>query len=74
MAKIFKFTAYVVDVNDDFDSADDYIDYVNNGIKYDGDIIPFNSSTVNVEWDDDIDINKCDCPQESYDKYFRGDT
>lgn len=49
MAKIFKLTAYVVDFNDDFESVDDYVNYVNNGLKYGGDIYPFNSDTVDVE-------------------------
>lgn len=73
MAKIYKFEAYVVDVNEDFNDAEDYIDYINNRLKYGGDIVPFNIQEVKIEWDDDIDINKMNCPIENYDKYFKGE-
>ena len=66
------FTGYVVDVNEDFESFQDYLDYINDQIKYGGDIkvFPEDIKETKVEWDDDIDLNYTDCSKEAYNSYF----
>lgn len=72
-AKIFRFTGYYVDINNnigDLDQLQIYIDYYmgNNAIKI------FNKEEAIIGWCDDIDINKTNVTQEEYDKYFESQT
>ena len=69
MARFYKFTGYLLDVNDDFNSFEDYMVYINNR-KYGGDIDAFDVQCAELEWDDDIDLNRYDCTREQMDKYF----
>lgn len=68
MAKIFKITGYFVDCNDDYDCDRLKID-----LEQDYDLIAHH---INVEerdideWDDDIPLNKIDCPVSECEKYF----
>lgn len=71
MAKIYKIVAYVVDASDDFETVEDFVNYVNNTIRYGGDLQSFGSETSReFEWEDDIDVNHRGCTQEQFEKYF----
>lgn len=74
MAQLWKMTLYICDLEEDL-SLDE--------IKALIDQNALNGCSINcvchfaheqkgpcVEWDDDIDINRLDCPTEAWDKYF----
>ena len=74
MAQLYKMTLYVCDLNDDLS-----LDEIETLIKQDA----LDGVSVNclccfadeqigpqVEWDDDIDLNKYNCPTSTWDKYF----
>ena len=76
MAKLWKTTLYICDLEEDL-SLDE--------IKALIDQSALNGCAINlvshfadeqegpcVEWYDDIDINQLDCPTEAWDKYFHG--
>ena len=71
MAKIYKTEMYILDVNDDFEDIDDFLNYIEMVNKYTS-ILAFNKSTSNTfEWFDEIDLNQKKCSLESFEKYFK---
>lgn len=69
MSKIYKLEMYVIDHNDLYDCYDSISDVLENTTDLSRKVI--NESKVEFEWNDDLPINKIDCPLEEYDKYFR---
>ena len=69
MAKIHKVELYLLDVNEDFDTVDDVIEYMTN-IKYAPNIRVISSESKEFEWDDDVVINKRNCSTEQYNNFF----
>lgn len=74
MAQLYKMTLYVCDLNDDLS-----LDEIETLIKQDAldgvsvnCLCRFANEQVGpqVEWDDDIDLNRIDCPTATWDKYF----
>lgn len=67
MATVHKVTFYIVDANDEYNENDISCILDNK----------FNSSLVDVEsseefeWDDDLEINMCNCKKEEFDKYLK---
>ena len=74
MAQLYKMTLYVCDLEDSL-SLDEIETLIKrdalNGISVNC-ICHFADSKIgqNVEWNDDIDLNRCDCPTSAWDKYF----
>ena len=72
MSKIHKIEMYIVDANDFMDR--DYTGILGVLDRYTGmNGIIINGKTVEFEWDDDLAINRVNCPLEEYEKYFGGD-
>ena len=74
MSQLYKMTLYVCDLEDSL-SLDEIKTLIEqdalNGISVNC-VCHFADSQIgqNVEWDDDIDLNRCDCPTSAWDKYF----
>ena len=74
MAQLYKMTLYVCDLEDSL-SLDEIETLIKrdalNGISVNC-ICYFADSKIgqNVEWNDDIDLNRCDCPTSAWEKYF----
>lgn len=74
MAQLYKMTLYVCDLEDSL-SLDEIETLIKrdalNGISVNC-ICHFADSKIgqNVEWNDDIDLNHCDCPTSAWKKYF----
>ena len=74
MAQLYKMTLYVCDLEDSL-SMDEIETLIKrdalNGISVNC-ICHFADSKIgqNVEWNDDIDLNGCDCPTSAWEKYF----
>ena len=72
MAKVFKISAYIVDIHDDFDTNDRLedclIDCTRRNIELDH--IQIESADIG-EWHDDHPMNFYDCPLAEYEKYFK---
>lgn len=75
MAQLYKMTLYVCDLNENLD-----LDEIQTLIKQDAldscsvsCICHFADEQVGdqVEWDDDIDLNRIDCPTSTWEKYFK---
>lgn len=69
MAKIFKFSGYVVAPDDDFnyDDLEDFLSSCPDAI-----VKHINIAERDVgEWDDDNPLNYLDCPVEECEKYFK---
>ena len=78
MAQLYKITLYVCDLEDSLS-----LDKIETLIKRDAlngisvhCICHFADSKIgqNVEWNDDIDLNRCDCPTSAWEKYFASST
>ena len=74
MAQLYKMTLYVCDLEDSLslDEIKTLIEQdVLNGISVNC-ICHFADSKIgqNVEWNDDIDLNRCDGPTSAWEKYF----
>ena len=74
MAQLYKMTLYVCDLEDSLS-----LDKIETLIKRDAlngisvhCICHFADSKIgqNVEWNDNIDLNRCDCPTSAWEKYF----
>ena len=78
MAQLYKMTLYVCDLEDSL-SLDEIETLIKrdalNGISVHC-ICHFADSKIgqNVEWNDDIDLNRCDCPTSAWEKYFASST
>ena len=74
MAQLYKMTLYVCDLEDSL-SLDEIKTLIEqdalNGISVNC-ICHFADSKIgqNVEWDNDIDLNRCNCPTSAWEKYF----
>ena len=74
MAQLYKMTLYVCDLENSL-SLDEIETLIKrdalNGISVNC-ICHFADSQIgqNVEWNDDIDLNRCDCPTSAWEKYF----
>lgn len=75
MAQLYKMTLYVCDLGDNLSLGE-----IETLIKQDA----LDGVSVNclchfadrqigeqIEWDDDVDINRCDCPTSAWEKYFK---
>ena len=74
MAKLYKMTLYVCDLEEDLDLDEIKClidDRALSGISVNC-ITHYANEQVGpeIEWDDDIDINYCDSTTEQWDKYF----
>lgn len=70
MAKIFKISGYLVDPNGDCTSEDIQCEIDNTDLGF--------TEHTKIEerefkWDDSLPINRVDCPESEYEKYFRGE-
>lgn len=75
MAQLYKMTLYVCDLEDSLS-----LDEIETLIKQDAldgvavnCLCHFADSQIGeqIEWDDDVDINRCDCLTTAWDKYFK---
>ena len=74
MAQLYKMTLYVCDLEDNLslNEIKTLIDqYALDGVSVSC-ICHFANEQVGpqVEWDDDIDLNRVDCPTSTWDRYF----
>ena len=73
-AQLHKMTLYICDLEDSlsqYEIENLIEDRALNGVAVNC-ICHFADQQIGkqVEWDDDIDINRCDCPASAWDKYF----
>lgn len=66
--KLYYISGYIVDTNNDFLSLDEILSNIEN--RADVSIVLKESKESDLLWHDDIDINMCGCPIESYEAYF----
>lgn len=69
MAKLYKATVYVLDVNECYSDLDEIFCEAERGAE-DANFICFEHKGIEIEWDDDININKWNASKEDYDLYF----
>lgn len=67
MAKLYKFTGYLLDINEVYSSPKDIIE----DISPDVGLSLHDIQEVDVDWDDDIDLNRGNCTREEKEKYFK---
>jgi hypothetical protein len=72
MAKIFKIQAYIVDPNGEFYADGRLEDCLIYCTQNDLNLDHLKIQSVDLgEWDDDLPINKFDCPEVEFKKYFK---
>ena len=72
MAKLFKIQAYIVDANGEFYTDDRLEDCLIYCTQNDLNLNHLKIQSVDLgEWDDDLHINKFNCPEAEYEKYFK---
>lgn len=76
MAQLYKMTLYVCDLEDNLSLNEIKIlidQYALDGVSVSC-ICHFANEQVGpqVEWDDDIDLNRVDCPTSTWNRYFEG--
>ena len=73
MAQLYKMTMYICDLEDSLslEEAEANIDNVLSGVATNC-ITHYSNEKVgpNIEWDDDIDLNRIDATTEQWEKYF----
>ena len=69
MAKLHKIELYIVNPNASYQSAMDIFNEIDNKL-YDGVPISFKTDTVEIDWDDNIDINKTNATSSVFERYF----
>ena len=69
MAHIHKVELYFVDVNENFETLDDLVSYIENQ-KYAASVCIVKSESKSFEWDDDVVVNKCSATSEDYNSFF----
>lgn len=68
MAKIYKFSGYIIDVNDEYNESE--LKYILEG--NDISIRHFKLSSADIgEWDDDNPLNYLRCDISEFEKYFK---
>ena len=75
MAQLYKMTLYVCDLEESlsFDEIETLIDErALSGISVNA-LCHFADEQIGeqIGWDDDVDLNRCDCPTSAWDKYFK---
>lgn len=68
MATLYKMEMYILDINDHYGDCEHLIDRLES--RSEAYLSPFNIESVDIEWDDDIDINDTEATVETYRKYF----
>jgi hypothetical protein len=72
MAKVFKFSAYVVDPSDEFSTNDRFEDCLIWLTQNELNLNHLKIESADIgEWDDDHPLNFYDCPETEYEKYFQ---
>lgn len=72
MAKLFKIQAYIVDPNGEFYTDDRLEDCLIYCTQNDLNLDHLKIQSVDLgEWDDDLPINKFNCPEAEFEKYFK---
>lgn len=72
MAKIFKIQAYIVDPNGEFYTDGRLEDCLICCTQNDLNLDHLKIQSVDLgEWDDDLPINKFNCPEVEFEKYFK---
>jgi hypothetical protein len=72
MAKVFKFSAYVVDASEEFDTDDRLEDCLIYCTQNDISLRHLKVESADIgEWDDDHELNFFNCPQKEFEKYFK---
>jgi hypothetical protein len=72
MAKLFKIQAYITAPNGEFATDDRLEDCIIYCTQNDLNIDHLKIVSVDIgEWDDDLPINKFNCPETEYEKYFK---
>lgn len=71
MAKIFKFTGYYIDPNDDLDADDVKIELEERTVDAIARHVKVEETDIG-EWEDENPLNRCNCPAEECEKYFKG--
>lgn len=72
MAKVFKISAYVVDMNDEFDTEYDIEDCIIYCTQNDFHLDHLTIDSADIgEWHDEHPLNYVDCPLEEFEKYFK---
>jgi hypothetical protein len=71
MAKLYKLTVYLTDIDDSF-SEQNLEDYIYWRFRDDLFVDHVQLKSANIgEWDDDHPLNHIDCPKEEFEKYFK---
>lgn len=70
MAQVYKMILYVCDLKDDF--YDEIPARIKRDLEDDNFLCQFADGQVGsyLEWDDDLDLNKDDCPASIWETYF----
>jgi hypothetical protein len=72
MAKLFKIQAYIVDYGDEFCTNKYLEDYLIQCTQHDLSLDHLRVQSIELEeWDDNHPLNRVDCPESEYDKYFK---
>lgn len=72
MAKLFKIQAYITDPNGEFYTDDRLEDCLIYCTQNDLNLSHLKIQSVDLgEWDDDLPINKFNCPEAEFKKYFK---
>ena len=75
MAKLFKIQTYIVDANDEFYTDDRLEDCFIYCTQNDLSLEHLKIQSTDIgEWHDDLPINKINCPESEYEKYFKEKT
>jgi aspartyl/asparaginyl-tRNA synthetase len=68
-AKVYKAEIYIVDVDNEFRNFDDILNEMERTVDFS--ISAFNvKESDEIDWYDEIDLNKTNCTKETFDKYF----
>jgi hypothetical protein len=70
MAKLYKVEMYILDINE---SHKDICELCDN-MSIDLDLVylqPFDQQVRQLDWHDEIDLNKTGCTKATYEKYFK---
>lgn len=72
MAKLFKISAYIVDMNDEFSTEDRIEDCLIYCTQNDLDLRHIKVDSADIgKWEDNHPLNYIDCPKAEFEKYFK---